>query len=68
MWFHGLELAFRDIQLIEELPYQVLRLEYILNCTFRCIVITLDCFHEMDVAQHMFMFFIDQIGIYGSLV
>ena len=72
----GLKPAFGDIQLTEELIYQVLCLEYFFNCTFersnklsfRCFVIILDCFHETDVAQHMFICFPDHTGIYSSLV
>ena len=67
----GLKLAFGDIQLTEELLYQVLRLEYLFNCTseqsnklsLQYFVIILDCFHEMDVAKHMFICFSDHTGI-----
>ena len=70
----GLKLAFGDIQLTEELLYQVLRLEYLFNCTsersnklsLRYFVIILDCFHEMVVAQHMFICFPDHTGIYSE--
>ena len=56
----GLELAFGDIQLTEELNYQVLRLEYFSTVPLneaKAVLQMFSTFHETDVAQHRFIIF-----------